>query len=226
MHRCVAPTAQCKQVSDGVVPLIPWACRSVPIYMVNVQIGQCAAVLAGVLVSIQCLRAVSAKVISVLCLGSVLRNTLGVLRRPTTDVRYGMRGLAVPAPLLWSCRIDEILAAVLAKQGASNGRRPALEARGSQSLCVGDPNVARAAGWTHNLMGAGGFVRRPAGRAHTRRIARTGLPVRLKRAWLATLQVWRGLLDGRPAAWALQHSISSHGSNSKFERSHSTPEST
>jgi len=112
----MTPTAKRYQIVQIIVSGLSRACHAVPVYMVNLKVILCAAMLAGVIVSLQGGFAVSAEMIIVSGLIGVLLQTVFVRSKPFMDFANLSFALALWTSVLWARLVWKILATFRAVQ--------------------------------------------------------------------------------------------------------------
>lgn len=123
MNSSVARSAQRLEVIERIVPLLFGRGNSISVKVVNVQIILCAAALASVIVTLQCLPSITAKTVIVLGFASILFNLVWVCGRPFA---YSLDVGIIPARLalsLRSCGVFKRGSTIFARQHVTFARR-------------------------------------------------------------------------------------------------------
>jgi len=115
----MTPTAKRYQIVQIIISGLSRACHAVPVYVVNLKVVLCAAVLAGVVVTLQGGFAVSAEMIIVSGLIGVLLQAVFVRSKPFMDSANLSFALALWASVLWARLVRKILATFRAVQDSA-----------------------------------------------------------------------------------------------------------
>lgn len=112
----MTPTAKCHQIVQIIVSGLSRACHAVPVYVVNLKVILCAAMLAGVIISLQSGFAIPAEMIIVSGLIGVLLQAVFVKSKPFMDSANLRLALALWTSVLWARLVRKILATFRAVQ--------------------------------------------------------------------------------------------------------------